>query len=337
MLQECRYLEQDIADLSAEYKEKKEQLAALRGGRQGAAGELEERKRYEDGKYTENGEETGKREGQRNKPAAGVIAGGLAAVFAGICGSVLGWLLSNDLQQAAAGGLVFAVSVILFLAGAGILAAGVYIRTKAGRNRAEEADKEEFRADRDSGETERIRWEMERIRAEWKEKEIRCSNLREQSEETEPGDTEKNLARRCRALKRAQEQVRLAAEALGRQTAGRLNKKASDIFAELTEGRYQSLEIGEKLQISAWDGTRRIPADRLSRGTLEQIWFSVRMASSEILQDEPMPVILDDTFALYDEKRLQSVLKWLSRQKRQVIILTCSKREEEILRQFRKY
>ena len=45
MLQECRYLEQDIADLSAEYKEKKEQLAALRGGRQGAAGELEERKR----------------------------------------------------------------------------------------------------------------------------------------------------------------------------------------------------------------------------------------------------------------------------------------------------
>lgn len=337
MLQECRYLEQDIADLSAEYKEKKEQLAALRGGRQGAAGEMEERKRYEDGKYTENGEETGKREGQRNKPAAGVIAGGLAAVFAGICGSVLGWLLSNDLQQAAAGGLVFAVSVILFLAGAGILATGVYIRTKAGRNRAEEANKEEFRADRGSGEAERIRWEMERIRAEWKEKEIRCSNLREQSEETEPGDTEKNLARRCRALKRAQEQVRLAAEALGRQTAGRLNKKASDIFAELTEGRYQNLEIGEKLQISAWDGTRRIPADRLSRGTLEQIWFSVRMASSEILQDEPMPVILDDTFALYDEKRLQSVLKWLSRQKRQVIILTCSKREEEILRQFRKY
>ena len=170
---------------------------------------------------------------------------------------------------------------------------------------------------------------MERIRAEWKEKEIRCSNLREQSEETEPGDTEKNLARRCRALKRAQEQVRLAAEALGRQTAGRLNKKASDIFAELTEGRYQNLEIGEKLQISAWDGTRRIPADRLSREHLSRSGFPSEWHPRKSFRTNPCPSSWTTTFALYDEKRLQSVLKWLSRQKRQVIILTCSKEKKK--------
>src|SRR5699024_8627616 len=72
-------------------------------------------------------------------------------------------------------------------------------------------------------------------------------------------------------------------------------------------------------------------ADRLSRGTLEQIYFSVRMAAAELLLEEPMPVLLDDTFAFYDEKRLESVLKWLSSQKRQVIIFTCHKREQEIL------
>ena len=51
--------------------------------------------------------------------------------------------------------------------------------------------------------------------------------------------------------------------------------------------------------------------------------------------EEPLPVLLDDTFAFYDEKRLKSALKWLSRQKRQVIIFTCHRREEEILEEVR--
>ena len=38
-----------------------------------------------------------------------------------------------------------------------------------------------------------------------------------------------------------------------------------------------------------------------------------------------MPVILDDTFVFYDDKRLESALKWLSRQERQVIIFTCQR------------
>ena len=70
------------------------------------------------------------------------------------------------------------------------------------------------------------------------------------------------------------------------------------------------------MEITVWDGERNIRADRLSRGTLEQIYFSVRMAAAELLLEEPMPVLLDDTFAFYDEKRLESVLKWLSSQKR---------------------
>lgn len=48
-----------------------------------------------------------------------------------------------------------------------------------------------------------------------------------------------------------------------------------------------------------------------------------------MLQEEELPVILDETFAFYDDKRLQSVLKWLSQQERQVIILSCQRREME--------
>ena len=56
-----------------------------------------------------------------------------------------------------------------------------------------------------------------------------------------------------------------------------------------------------------------------------------RMAALEILYGEEVPVILDDAFGCYDEKRLKYTLKWLSEQSRQVIIFSCQKRELEIL------
>lgn len=70
------------------------------------------------------------------------------------------------------------------------------------------------------------------------------------------------------------------------------------------------------------------PVERRNVGT---DYFSIRMAASEMLLEEPMPVILDDAFAFYDDKRLESVIKWLSRQKKQVIILSCHSREAKLL------
>ena len=101
--------------------------------------------------------------------------------------------------------------------------------------------------------------------------------------------------------------------------------------AEITDGKYRSVNIQKGAGISAWNGMDRISVDRLSEGTLEQIYFSIRMAASEMLLEEPMPVILDDAFAFYDDKRLESVIKWLSRQKKQVIILSCHSREAKLL------
>ena len=55
------------------------------------------------------------------------------------------------------------------------------------------------------------------------------------------------------------------------------------------------------------------------------------MAAAELLGEEELPVILDDMFVFYDEKRLKSALKWLSDTKKQAIIFTCQKREAEIM------
>ena len=64
---------------------------------------------------------------------------------------------------------------------------------------------------------------------------------------------------------------------------------------------------------------------------MEQVYFALRMAALEILYGEEVPVILMMRLDVMTKKRLKYTLKWLSEQSRQVIILSCQKRELEIL------
>ena len=342
LIQECRYLERDMESLRSEFEDKRRQAAeAERTGSRRA----QEKPEKETGAVS--------KEGQRGAsvPPGRLLAAGAGGVAAGALGLVWSQFLSGmtgfsgAAPMALIGGLILAVGIIF-------LAAGVrsYVRERreeersddgraAGEENTRKGEREEeaddsrdiLQEENGNSELDRLRWEMDRIRSEWKEKQVRRDNLKEQADEIEPGAEEKRLEFRKKALQLAEEKMKGAAESLGRQTSGRLNRRASEIFSELTGGRYRGVSVGEKMEITVWDGERNIRADRLSRGTLEQIYFSVRMAAAELLLEEPMPVLLDDTFAFYDEKRLESVLKWLSSQKRQVIIFTCHKREQEIL------
>lgn len=342
LIQECRYLERDMESLRSEFEDKRRQAAeAERTGSRRA----QEKPEKETGAVS--------KEGQRGAsvPPGRLLAAGAGGVAAGALGLAWSRFLSGmtgfpgAAPMALIGGLILAVGIIF-------LAAGVrsYVRERreeersddgraAGEENTRKGEREEeaddsrdiLQEENGNSELDRLRWEMDRIRSEWKEKQVRRDNLKEQADEIEPGAEEKRLEFRKKALQLAEEKMKGAAESLGRQTSGRLNRRASEIFSELTGGRYRGVSVGEKMEITVWDGERNIRADRLSRGTLEQIYFSVRMAAAELLLEEPMPVLLDDTFAFYDEKRLESVLKWLSSQKRQVIIFTCHKREQEIL------
>ena len=172
------------------------------------------------------------------------------------------------------------------------------------------------------------------IRAEYRDRELRRGNLREQYEETGKSERRCRLEERCRALALAEEQLKEAAKLSGDGMERRISGRMSEIFARITDGRYRSVEAGRSkngFRITVWDGQRRIPAERLSRGTLEQIYFALRMAAADVLLEEPFPVILDDVFAFYDDKRLGSVLQWLGSGREQVILLTCQRREERIL------
>ena len=247
------------------------------------------------------------------------IIGGIAAICAGVL--LLLWSLWSGHESgrdlSAVSVLTALVPVLAAVAGVFLLAAGYAGKFRSHRNRSE-AD-------------EQRRWELERIRSELREKEIRRENIREQYEESEKSDRQLRLEEQCRALELAVEELQKAAQVTAGSMERSMSRRASEIFSAITDGKYRSLETDRQRGITVWDGERKIPAGRLSRGTVEQIYFCIRMAAAEILTEEPLPLILDDVFAFYDDKRLESVLKWLSGQGKQVIIFTCHSREKELL------
>ena len=78
-----------------------------------------------------------------------------------------------------------------------------------------------------------------------------------------------------------------------------------------------------------------ISIDKLSTGTIDQIYLALRLAIADIIctNKERLPLLFDDCFAMYDNVRLCSTLKYLSNNiNSQVIIFTCHTREDEILK-----
>lgn len=187
----------------------------------------------------------------------------------------------------------------------------------------------------------RAKWELQQMQRQLAEKQIELDNLEERkAERMTPGAKTERLAQTKEALELAMERLTACAADMTEGFGEHLNRKASQILQTITAGKYTRLFVEDKLQLSvfgpAGGSGRRIPVERLSRGTVEQIYFALRMAALDMMYEENIPVIFDDAFGCYDEKRLKSALKWLSKQDRQVIIFSCQKREKEIIELLKK-
>ena len=113
-----------------------------------------------------------------------------------------------------------------------------------------------------------------------------------------------------------------------------LNKTASELIAGITGGIYTSMSIDQDLNIFMNTPSHLVPVEQVSSGTMDQIYLAVRLAAAKLVQTEgeQMPLIFDDSFALYDDERLKTALKWLSKTfKGQIILFTCHQREAQLL------
>ena len=80
-----------------------------------------------------------------------------------------------------------------------------------------------------------------------------------------------------------------------------------------------------------------VSLDYLSGGTVEQIYLALRIALCEVIAEkshESLPLIFDEVFATYDDKRTSETIKLLNELSdvHQIILFTCKSREVELMK-----
>ena len=114
----------------------------------------------------------------------------------------------------------------------------------------------------------------------------------------------------------------------------KFTRNLSNTVEKISNGKYTKVSINdEKGLIVENQYGEYISAERLSTGTVDQLYLSLRLSMIDEISNESMPIILDEAFAYYDETRLENILKFLSDElgNHQLIIFTCTNREKNIL------
>jgi DNA repair exonuclease SbcCD ATPase subunit len=130
-----------------------------------------------------------------------------------------------------------------------------------------------------------------------------------------------------------------AGEELKNGTMPMLINNFSNVVERITSGKYKNLSIDDRFEIKAIEPLIEniINVTTLSGGTLEQIYLALRisLADSAMTGKEKLPLILDEVFAYYDDKRTVECCKFLKELSidRQVILFTCKEREIEIAKE----
>lgn len=113
--------------------------------------------------------------------------------------------------------------------------------------------------------------------------------------------------------------------------APRLAAAASEYLAEITDGAYTEIRLERDFSVRVCvPGDGRVldaPEKSLSKGTIDQVYLALRLALVQALSHthEPLPMLLDDPFANYDDERLQRTMRLLDRiaQNNQTVLFTC--------------
>ena len=127
---------------------------------------------------------------------------------------------------------------------------------------------------------------------------------------------EETLAREERqrdALLIALEVLRDSVLAYQEEHVHRLAREAGETLEKLTEGRYVKVKLDADLKPALATPERDgLPLESLSRGTRDAFYLALRAAlAQELSAREPLPLILDDPIAHFDEERRGSLIRIL--------------------------
>lgn len=194
-----------------------------------------------------------------------------------------------------------------------------------------------------------INYEIQEIENEINNKKIKLHTLDLDKKNIEPklenlSKLEENIVdnkERMLTLRKLEKSIMLAKEILDdsyqemkNTVTPKFTQNLSKNIFTITDGKYNNIQFGDqKGLIVELENGNYILASQLSIGTIDQLYLSLRLSMVEELSEEKMPIILDESFAYYDTERLENILKYINNKyiDHQIIILTCTNREKEIL------
>lgn len=173
----------------------------------------------------------------------------------------------------------------------------------------------------------------DQLQSQIQEKEVELENLTEQVAELQQETLEEQHAREDRdALELAAETMSRLAARMSKTLEHTLDKEMSGILAQITGNVHEQLQVTDGQGIVLAEQLQKRTPEAYSQGTMQQAYFSYRMAAGHMLmKEEPLPFLLDETFANYDEERLRQTLRWLAEQENQIFLFTCRETEMRFL------
>ena len=149
------------------------------------------------------------------------------------------------------------------------------------------------------------------------------------------------LEQEKKVLQLAYQTLEEARKQVEEDIAPRLKPFVSKWIGQITNGRYQECNIlpdrGFELHFFEPKTGKSIPVSYLSRGTIDQMYFALRLAIIQFYSEQRkgtyLPLFLDDSFAHFDNARLRAMLKILHHfsKKHQIFLCTCHDRERRIM------
>ena len=170
-------------------------------------------------------------------------------------------------------------------------------------------------------------------------KELNCRSLFIIDEDlAEVKEKIKLLEKRLKGIEIAANYMEKAFKELQKSFGPVINKKVEEIFKEVTNGAYKDLKVSEdyNLIIKNTKNNSIMDTAYLSSGTYDQIYLALRLGIIDIIfKNKKVPIILDESFTQYDDKRLKTMLEIIYRrvERNQVILFTCQKREINLLKE----
>ncbi len=150
----------------------------------------------------------------------------------------------------------------------------------------------------------------------------------------ELNEKEQELLKYNESFELAKKVLELAYTKMKENITPKFTENLSKSVAKISNEKYKKVRINDEEGIIVEkENGEYVNAEKLSIGTIDQLYISLRFGAMKEISEESMPIILDEAFAYYDEERLKNVLTYISKEyeNNQIIIFTCTNREVEIL------